>query len=87
MCSFQTGVLGALQVDSQHVGKGYGSIVCRAITKRLGDMGHDAFTCVGQDNAPSNRVFLSAGYKVIDKTYWLRTRPTIPFEWTDVENE
>lgn len=76
-------MLGAIQVDNQHMGKGYGSIVCRAITKKLAELGQDAFACVSDSNIPSNRMFSSAGYIVIDKAYWLRTRPTVPFQWTD----
>lgn len=84
---FQTSMLGAIQVDHQHMGMGYGSIVCRAATKKLGELGQDAFACVGEGNIPSNRMFSSAGFKVIDKAYWLRTHPTMPFQWTDDETE
>lgn len=80
-------MMGAIQVDSQHLGKGYGTIICRAMTKKLGDLGEDAFACVGEHNTPSNRMFSSAGFKVTDKAHWLRTRPTVPFQWTDDENE
>lgn len=86
-CRFQTGMLGAIQVDSKHLGKGYGSIVCRAITKKLAELGEDAFACVGEHNIQSNRMFSSTGFKVVDKACWLRTLPTIPFHWVDDENE
>lgn len=46
-------------------------------------MGHDLCACVNPDNIPSRKMFEKAGYKVVDKTYWLRTYPTSPFEWTD----
>lgn len=74
-------------MNSQHLGKGYGSIVCRAMTKKLGDLGQDVFACIGEHNTPSIRTFVNAGYKAIDTTCWLRTCPTIPFQWTDDEDE
>lgn len=80
-------MLGAIQVDSKHLGKGYGSIVCRAVTKRLAELGEDAFACVAEHNIRSNRMFSSAGFKVVDRAHWLRTNPTIPFQWVDDENE
>lgn len=80
-------MLGAIQVDSKHRGKGYGTIVCRAVTKKLAELGEDAFACVSENNIQSNRMFSSAGFMVVDRAYWLRTCPTVPFQWVDDENE
>lgn len=80
-------MLGAIQVVNDQLGKGYGSIVCRAITKKLGEMGEDVFAAVGEHNIPSNKMFTRAGFTVTDRVYWLRTIPTVPFQWSDDENE
>lgn len=76
-------MLGAIHVDQNYMGKGYGTLVCRAIAKKLGEMGEDVFATVRPANVPSNKMFSKIGFKVVDMTCWLRTIPTIPFEWND----
>lgn len=77
-------MFGAIQIVGEQIGKGYALVVCRAITKKLGELGEDVFACVGETNVESNKMFTSAGFKVIDRAYWLKTRPTKA--WVDDEN-
>ncbi|XP_055918700.1 uncharacterized protein LOC129950806 [Eupeodes corollae] len=80
----QGGFLGALQVKDTHQRMGLGSLVLRAITKKIGQMNQDVTACVGTQNTPSRKMFERCGFKVVDKAYWLRTYPTIKdFEWVD----
>lgn len=46
-------------------------------------MGEDVYACVNTKNVPSIRTFERCGFKVVDHTSWLRTEPTVPFEWSD----
>lgn len=81
----QAGPLGALQVGEEFKRNGYGSIVCRAITRKMGQHGEDVFACVSRDNTPSVRTFEKIGFKAVDKAHWLRTFPTVAFSWNENE--
>lgn len=72
------GRLGALQVKDQYRRKGYGEFVCRSITRKIGEKGEDVFACVLKQNLPSIKMFEKIGFKIIDRTYWIHTMPTIP---------
>lgn len=80
---FQAGPLGALQVAEEFLGQGFGTLICKAITKKIGEMGEDVYACVGVENLPSIKTFERCGFKVIDYAYWFRTYPTVPFVWSD----
>lgn len=78
------GSLGALQVDFKYLKKGQGSLVCKALTKQLGDYGRDIVACVSTDNQPANVLFKSFQFKEIGTAYFPRTLPFKPdFEWHD----
>ncbi|XP_055598405.1 uncharacterized protein LOC129747982 [Uranotaenia lowii] len=79
----QNGALGALQVDAQHLKRGYGTMVVIDMAQRLADMNQDCFAFVSSDNIPSTKMFEKLGFLQIDIAYWLRTYPTVPFEWND----
>jgi ribosomal protein S18 acetylase RimI-like enzyme len=79
----QAGPLGALQVDENHFQRGFGTIVAKAMAKKLAESGKDTFALVGQQNIPSQKMFEKIGFKHVDDAYWLRTLPTVDFHWTD----
>lgn len=79
----QAGPLGALQVDEKHLKKGYGSIVTAAMAKKLAALNQDCFALVNNSNIPSKRMFEKLGFRHTDFAYWLRTYPTVPFQWSD----
>ncbi|SPP79033.1 uncharacterized protein LOC117581982 isoform X3 [Drosophila guanche] len=72
----QGGYLGALQVKSGHERRGFGTLVTREISHRLGTQGHDVMALVGPSNKPSAGMFSKLGFRIIDQCYWLRTMPT-----------
>ncbi|XP_034474711.1 uncharacterized protein LOC117781934 [Drosophila innubila] len=82
----QGGYLGALQVRSSHKRRGFGSLVTKEITRRIGCLGQDVMALVGTENEASSAMFDKLGFKVIDQCNWLRTEPVIGEEsWPDGE--
>ncbi|KAM8716711.1 hypothetical protein ACLKA7_003563 [Drosophila subpalustris] len=82
----QGGYLGALQVRSSHKRRGFGSVVTREITRRIGSLGQDVMALVNPQNNASCAMFDKLGFKVIDQCYWLRTEPlTGEVTWPDGE--
>lgn len=79
----QAGPVGALQVADKHQGRGLGTVALQAITNQIAQLGHDIYGCVSRENHVSRNLFEKVGFKYVDDTYWLRTYPTVPFEWTD----
>ncbi|XP_055712124.1 uncharacterized protein LOC129807107 [Phlebotomus papatasi] len=81
----QAGALGALQVDEEYQRRGLGSLVTKAMIRKLCDMGRDTFAFVNVDNTPSRGMLEKLGFIEIDSVYWLRTLPTDPTipPWTD----
>ncbi|EDW03371.1 uncharacterized protein LOC6562002 [Drosophila grimshawi] len=80
----QGGFLGALQVKSSHKRRGFGSLVTKAMSKRIAALGQDVMALVNPENKPSYAMFDALGFKVIDQCYWLRTEPvTGEFIWPD----
>ncbi|KAH8271729.1 hypothetical protein KR044_002941, partial [Drosophila immigrans] len=80
------GYLGALQVRSSHLRRGFGSLVTQEITRRLGCLGQDVMALVNPLNTPSRDMFAKLGFKVCGQCYWLRTQPVVgEFIWPDGE--
>lgn len=79
----QAGPVGALQVDNNYHGKGFGTLVCKAVTKKIGELDQDVCACLVSSNKTSRRIFEKIGFNIVDKVYWLRTTPLIPNEWYD----
>lgn len=68
----QAGLLGAMQVDDGFRRKGYGTLILKAITRKIGELGEDVCACVLTDNLPSIRTFENVGFQVVDSTFWLK---------------
>ncbi|XP_050078276.1 uncharacterized protein LOC126565171 [Anopheles maculipalpis] len=80
----QAGPLGALQVDTEYLRRGFGSVVAIATAKKIAALGHDCFGLVNVANEPSKRMFEKIGFKQDGKAYWVRTIPTVPdYDWED----
>lgn len=79
----QAGPVGVLQVDNDCRGQGYGSLVCRAISRKIGEAGDDVYAGVFEANTRSRRMFESCGFKMVDTAHWLQINPTVPFEWKE----
>lgn len=83
----QAGPLGALQVDDKYFRLGYGSLVCKAMAKKLANMNMDTIAFTDTNNLSAQSMLKKIGFKIIDDGYWLKTVPTIPFEWTDSDED
>lgn len=80
----QAGPHGVMQVLDTHMRRGLGSLVLKALARKLAEMGLDSCACVGADNLASIGTFEKAGFVVIDDAYWMRNIATDPVEWSDV---
>lgn len=66
------GSLAAMQVDENHLRKGYGTIVTKAISKKIAsDYNSDITANVIGANFKSLNLFNKLGFKDIDKNYWI----------------
>lgn len=65
------GLIIALQVTKGHEGRGIGSLVIRALTRKLGDMGHNVSCNVLPDNINSTKLFRKLGYQIIGTNHFL----------------
>lgn len=70
---FETGAMGALQVDPLVRRCGLGTVLCTAMTRQLGEMGMDAFACVLPENGASRRMFERVGFRYAEDVYWVHT--------------
>lgn len=60
-----------LQVADGYERQGLGFLVCKALTKIVGEMGDDASACVVTDNEIAFRLFRKIGYEVVDKHHFV----------------
>ncbi|XP_031627732.1 uncharacterized protein LOC116343668 [Contarinia nasturtii] len=72
------GLLGGLKTDKNHLGRGYGSLVTRALSKMIAELGDDIYSAVFLDNTPSHSLFKKLGFKPIGEVYFVATK----INWT-----
>lgn len=60
---FPTGQILALQTDENHHGRGYGSLVTKAISKQIASIGHDVYAGIHEQNAASIALFGKLGFE------------------------
>lgn len=70
---FETGAMGALQVDPLVRRCGLGTVLCAAMARQLGALGMDAFACVLPENGASRRMFERVGFRYAEDVYWVHT--------------
>lgn len=71
--SIQTGILGTLQTDESYLGHGYGSLVTKALSKIIAEMGYDVNTSILQNNIPSRKLFEKLGFELVGDVHWITT--------------
>ena len=71
----QTGPLGAIQVHPNYLHKGYGSLIVKAMIKKLASKDIDPFALVACDNTATQERFKKLGFKRIDKAFKLKIVP------------
>lgn len=72
----------ALQTDMDYLGHGYASLVVKAISKQVAELGHDITVGVFDVNTPSRALFEKLGFNVIGNVHWICTKIT----WDDVHD-
>lgn len=66
------GSLLALQVDENHLRKGYGEIVTKAIAKKIAHENDvDITSNIIHENINSLNLFTKLGFKEIDRNFWM----------------
>lgn len=69
--SFPTGPLCALQTDANHIERGYGSLVTKAISKQIAESGCDVNAGVSESNTASRHLFEKLEFECIEKMHVL----------------
>lgn len=55
--SFTDGLIGILQTDENHLRHGYGSLVSKAIARKIADIGQDVYCAIHEENIASRSVY------------------------------
>lgn len=65
----------ALQTDKEHLGHGYGTLVKKALSKKIAEAGWDVYTTARETNVVARRLFEKLGFEELKSMkYWLRTK-------------
>ena len=68
----EVAALGALQVDDNHLRKGFGSIIAKALSKKIAlERDHDITAHIILNNTNSLSMFQKIGFKEIDSNNWI----------------
>lgn len=65
----------ALGTDPNHQRKGYGSLVVKAISKMITELGHEPCVTVWHKNKASSALFERHGFKKIEQVHWIGIKP------------
>ncbi|XP_050078284.1 uncharacterized protein LOC126565180 [Anopheles maculipalpis] len=77
----QCGAHGALEVPVEHRRKGYGTIVAKALAKKLAEMGFNSYAFIHTQNNPSREMFQKLGFEAIGILHWTRNEARKLVEW------
>ncbi|XP_019559658.3 uncharacterized protein LOC109428387 [Aedes albopictus] len=69
-----TGAIGPLEVAKNHLRKGYGTIIAKAIAKEVAKVGMNCYGTIVSGNDASEAMFSKLGFKRVEDTYYVRTR-------------
>ncbi|XP_065080135.1 uncharacterized protein LOC135702983 [Ochlerotatus camptorhynchus] len=69
-----TGAIGPLEVAKNHLRKGYGSLIAKAIAKEVAKVGLNCYGTVVSTNTVSKAMFDKLGFVPVEDTYYVRTR-------------
>lgn len=80
--SLPTGIIGALETDERHRGHGYDSLVVRALSKKIAEMGYDIYMPLHEDNTSYASLFSSLGFEPVEEeVHWIVTK----LNWSEVD--
>lgn len=57
-----------------HGRRGIGSLICRALTKKIGEIGEDVSAAVFAGNEAALRMFRRIGFQVVDTYHFMELR-------------
>ena len=69
--SYSTGLVGILQTDERFFGKGYASLVTRALLKNIAETGDDVYVGIFEHNTASRTLFEKLGFKPIGEIHYI----------------
>ncbi|EDW64938.1 uncharacterized protein [Drosophila virilis] len=82
----QDGLLATLHVQNAYKRRGFGSLIVRALARRIADLGDDVTAEIYAENIPSVNMFNKLGFRVIDQCHWLNIAPAAgSFTWPEGE--
>lgn len=68
---YDSGALGLVQVDKNHLRKGFGSLIVKAMSKKIAEeLEIDITATIVESNKISSEMFTKLGFKPIDKHSW-----------------
>ncbi|XP_055307319.1 uncharacterized protein LOC129571539 isoform X2 [Sitodiplosis mosellana] len=73
-----TGLLGVLQTDQEFYGRGYATLVKKAIARKVAESGDDIYYDIFANNTAARNLANKLGFKIIGEVYWIATKIT----WT-----
>lgn len=73
--SWSRGGIAALQVDEEFKRKGLGTLVVKAISRKIAEAGHDAYAAIDDDNEASQSTFKKLGFSSVFNIRNVRTLP------------
>ncbi|XP_058447808.1 uncharacterized protein LOC131428132 [Malaya genurostris] len=78
---WQTGAMGALEVVTEHLRKGYGTLIVKAIARELARVGLNCYGTVICTNKASQGMFDKLGFERTGSYHFVRTQPRKLSEW------
>lgn len=79
--SLPTGIIGALETDANHHGHGYDSLVARALSKKIAEMGYNIYMPLHEDNTSYASLFSSLGFEPVGEVHWIVTK----LNWSEAD--
>ena len=64
----------SLQTHKDYQKQGFGSLVTKALAKRVAELGYDSYTTIFDDNIASQNLFEKIGFQAKGRVYLLRTK-------------
>lgn len=69
-----SGLFSGLQTHDSYRQHGFGSLVTKALAKKVAEMGHDSYAGIADENISSRRLFEKVGFRATGRLYWLRIK-------------
>lgn len=71
------GALMALQTHDDYLKQGFGSLVTKALAKKVAELGYDPYATIFDDNIASRSLFEKIGFEVKGRLYLVYTKVSL----------